>query len=85
VRKSPSYQVHGRGNLLGIQDKKDYAKKKRIFQQGFSDTALRRLEPKVIREINVFCDKMTENESSKEGTGGWSKAKNINLWCKHSN
>jgi hypothetical protein len=75
--------VHGPGNLIGIQDKKDYAKKKRIFQQGFSDTALRRHEPKVIKEIDVFCDTVLQNKTTREASsGGWAEAKDMNIWCK---
>ena len=80
VRKSDSYQVHGPGNLIGIRDKKDYAKKKKIFQQGFSDTALRRHEPKVLREIDTFCSKMVEDAPA----GGWSSAWDMNRWCKRT-
>jgi len=82
--KAPSYDVHGPGNLIGIQDKKDYAAKKKIFQLGFSDAALRKHEPKVIHEIETFCEKLTEDESSKEQTDGWTLPKNMNAWSKHT-
>ena len=85
VRKSASYVVHGPGNLLGYRDKAVYARKKRIFAQGFSDAAIREHEPKVREMIGVFCDKMLENDEVEKGEmkkGGWSTAKNMTLWCK---
>jgi hypothetical protein len=86
--KAPSYIIHGQGNLIGIQDKKDYAAKKKIFQLGFSDAALRKHEPKVIHEIETFCEKMVENKSSKDETDetddGWTTPKNMNEWSKPS-
>jgi hypothetical protein len=84
VKKSKSYKVHGPGNLLGIRDKKVYAKKKKIFQQGFSDSAIREHEVKINREINTFCEKISENELSEKTVGGWSNVKNMSLWCMFS-
>jgi hypothetical protein len=84
VKKSQSYKVHGPGNLLGIRDKKVYAKKKKIFQQGFSDSAIREHEVKIKREINTFCEKISENELSEKTVGGWSNVKNMSLWCMFS-
>lgn len=82
-KKSKSYDSHGIGNLLGIQDKKEYAKKKKIFQHGFSDTANREHEPKMIEEINTFVEKIAENESGKS-SDGWTEPKDMSLWCMHS-
>lgn len=79
-KKAKSYDSHGIGNLLGIQDKKEYAKKKKIFQHGFSDTANREHEPKMIEEINTFVEKIAESESGKS-SGGWSEPKDMSLWC----
>jgi hypothetical protein len=81
VKKSKSYKVHGPGNLLGIRDKKVYAKKKKIFQQGFSDSAIREHEVKINKEIKTFCEKISENELSEKTVGGWSNVKNMSLWC----
>lgn len=72
--------VHGETNLIGIQDKAAYAKSKKIFQHGFSDTANREHEPKVVEEVNIFIEKMSENEGEK-GTDGWTNPKNMSLWC----
>ncbi|OWP05009.1 cytochrome P [Marssonina coronariae] len=83
VKKSKSYMVHGQGNLLGIQDKTEYARNKKIFQQGFSDTANREHEHKFIPVINTFVDKISENgiQTYVEGQGGWTEPKNMALWC----
>lgn len=82
IAKSPSYVVHGPGNLIGIRDKKDYAKKKKIFQQGFSDSALRRHEPTMIKQIDIFC-KVLLDEPGKppRKPGEWTEAKDMNSWC----
>ncbi len=85
IRKSPSYVVHGPGNLLGLRDKKEYAKKKKIFSPGFSDAALRRYEPTVIKEIETFCEKMIEVDPTQhagDSKNGWSPARNVSTWCK---
>jgi hypothetical protein len=68
-------------NLIGIQDKKEYTKVKKIMQPGFSDSANREHEPKVIREIETFIEKISENETSEKATDGWSNPKNMTLWC----
>jgi hypothetical protein len=81
VVKAPSYKAHEEGNLIGIRDKKEFATKKKIFQLGFSDAALRKHEPKVIREIEIFCDKLVENDGSDHALAdGWTGPKNINAW-----
>jgi hypothetical protein len=75
--------VHGKTNLIAIQDKVYYASQKKIFQQGFSDTANREHEPKVIRVIDTFIEKLSENETPEVplGTDGWTNPKNMSLWC----
>ena len=83
VKKSKSYHVHGDTNLLGIQDKKFYANRKKIFQQGFSDTANREHEPKVIKVVDIFIEKISENETPGETSDGWTNPKDMALWCKH--
>lgn len=83
LKKSKSYAVHGQGNLIGIQDKAEYASMKKIFQQGFSDSANREHEPKVIQEIDTFIEKISENESPDASKDGWSSPKNMSLWCNY--
>lgn len=84
VKKSKSYLVHGMTNLIGIQDKKEYARSKKIFQQGFSDTANREHEPKITQEIDTFIEKISENETPGKTPDGWSNPKNMTLWCMFS-
>lgn len=84
VKKAHSYNVHGTTNLLGIQDKKEYAKLKKIMQQGFSDAANREHEPKVIREIDTFIKMISEDENPGNSADGWSNPKNMTLWCRFS-
>ncbi|KUJ22174.1 cytochrome P450 [Mollisia scopiformis] len=81
VKKAKSYKVHGQGNLIGIQDKAEYAWNKKIFQQGFSDTAIREHEPKVIKEIDTFIEKLSENETPEKNGNNWTNPKNMALWC----
>ena len=83
VKKAQSYKVHGMTNLIGIQDKKDYAKQKKIMQPGFSDSANREHEPTMIRTIDIFIDKISENETPEKSIDGWSNSKNMTLWCKY--
>jgi hypothetical protein len=73
--------VHGERNLIGMQNKAEYAKSKKIFQHGFSDTANREHEPKVIQEIDTFIEKISENETPEKNTDGWTNLKNMSEWC----
>lgn len=73
--------MHGKTNLIGIMDKTAYAKSKKIFQHGFSDNANREHEPKVVEEVNIFVEKMAENEGSEKNADGWTNPKNMSLWC----
>jgi hypothetical protein len=76
VKKSKSYKVHGgKDNLLGLQDKARYSRKKRIYAQSFSDTAIRVYEPKFIENIDIFCEKMID------GPNDWSEPKDMSQWC----
>ena len=81
VKKAKSYMVHGPGNIIGIQDKKAFARKKRILGQGFSDAALREHEPKVLEHIKSFCEKVSDVEFESESRQ-WSTARKMTLWCK---
>ena len=84
VRKSKSYKVHGPENLLGIQDKGKYSRKKRIFNQIFSEAAIRGYEPKVLERVEEFCATMMPKSTATEKDGGWSESKNMSPWCKSS-
>lgn len=81
VKKSKSYIVHGKTNLVGLQDKVQYARYKRVFQHGFSDTANREHEPQLIHGIATFIEKLAENELPEESTNRWTRPKNMALWC----
>ncbi|KAE9367264.1 cytochrome P450 [Stipitochalara longipes BDJ] len=83
VKKAHSYTVHGLTNLIGIQDKKEYAKQKKIMQPGFSDSANREHEPTMIRTIGTFIEKISENETPEKSTDGWTNPKNMTLWCNY--
>ena len=77
VKKSESYMMHGQGNLIGIRDKQEFARKKRILGQRFSDTAVREQDQKMTEQIDLFC----ENVSDAAGVDGWSAIKNVTFWC----
>ncbi|KAH8651813.1 cytochrome P450 [Tricladium varicosporioides] len=85
TKKSKSYTVHGETNLIGIQDKTQYARAKKIFQQGFSDSANREHEPKVVQEVDIFVGKMLEGETKTggKGDGMWTEAKDMSVWCNY--
>ncbi|KAL3421802.1 cytochrome p450 [Phlyctema vagabunda] len=85
IKKADSYEIHGEGNLIGLRDKKHFARFKRIFSQGFSEAALREHEPKVLKQIDTFCEKVLLDESA-EGEGkssGWSSYKNMSEWSNY--
>ncbi len=84
VKKSKSYIIHGKTNLIVICDKTEYTRSKKIFQQGFSDTANREHKPRVIQEIDTFLEKISENETPEDSPDGWTNPKNMSLWCMFS-
>jgi hypothetical protein len=51
------------------------------MQPGFSDSANREHEVKVIREIDTFIEKISENETPEKTIDEWSNPKNMTLWC----
>ncbi|RDW62507.1 hypothetical protein BP5796_10809 [Coleophoma crateriformis] len=83
IKKGPSYVMHGPGNLIGVRDKKYFARLKRIFSQGFSDSALRDHEPKVRKQIDIFCNRMEDEQALEKGSSGWTLAKNMSKWCNY--
>ena len=75
-----SYSVHGPGSLIGTPDKAEHVRKKRIFIQGFSDSAIREHEPKVYTYINQFCDMLLDATVTDDG---WTSSKNLTRLCKY--
>jgi hypothetical protein len=82
LRKSDSYVIHGQGNFLGLRNKAEHSRKKRIFGQGFSEAAIRGHEPKVIENVNLFCEKISDNALITSDSKGWSTVKDMTDWCK---
>jgi cytochrome P450 len=81
VRKSDSYVIHGPGNMLGLRDKAEHARKKRIFAQGFSDAAVREHEPKIIKLVNSFCHMISGFDTHGSDFKGWSVPRDMTKWC----
>lgn len=69
--------------MIGVRDKRHYARLKRIFSQGFSDAAIREHEPKVLGQIEAFCEKLSDGSDGKSESG-WGGVKDMTLWCKFS-
>ncbi|KAI9684838.1 MAG: hypothetical protein M1820_010871 [Bogoriella megaspora] len=66
-------------------DKGLHARKRRVLSQGFSDQAMRGLQPHILSVVRTFCDAMGDfGRSSKEvNSKGWSTPKDMGAWCNY--
>lgn len=60
-------------------DHKEHAFKRRIAAEALTAKALKQMEPGVMRNVNVFCDKMIDDSSDPMKT--WNSARNMSDWC----
>ena len=87
VRKAPMYKFLHDNNATGsssVIDKTVHARKRHIISQGFSDAALRDLEPYIIANIEQWCDLLdTNSNGQKTEAGQWSEAKDMSRWANY--
>ncbi|KAL5119058.1 hypothetical protein ACEQ8H_002982 [Pleosporales sp. CAS-2024a] len=90
-----SAMVHQATNTLTVRDRKDHGRRRRVIQQGLSDSTLRAFEPHMYEIINRFCDRMiqTAEEEAKAKDAGqaqnalqdekWNASRNMSEWCNY--
>ncbi|RDW74792.1 hypothetical protein BP6252_05934 [Coleophoma cylindrospora] len=88
VQKAPFYKFLHMNNstaVASVIDKTSHARKRHIVSQGFSDAALRSLEPYIIENIEQWCDLLGTNitDGRKVQDNEWSEAKNMSQWTNY--
>jgi cytochrome P450 len=88
IQKAPLYKYVHINNIAGIAtiiDKPAHARKRHITSQGFSDTALRSLEPYMNANIEQWCDLLGTNtvDGRKPKANEWTEAKDMSRWANY--
>lgn len=88
VQKAPLYKYLHNNNVAGIAtiiDKTAHARKRHITSQGFSDTALRGLEPYMQANIEQWCGLLGTNPADGRipDANEWTEAKNMSKWANY--
>lgn len=65
--------------VMTTLDHKEHAFKRRIASEALTAKALKEMEAGVVRNVNVFCDKMLDDPNDK--TKEWNSARNMSRWC----
>lgn len=85
VKKYKGYRVLAQQapNTLTLSNKVQHARRRRVVAQAFSETSLRRFEPKVQSVLERFCQHLRSavNESAENG---WTSPRDISKDCKFS-
>ena len=81
TKKGPSYltlaaSAGGSHTIVNFQDKKDHAPRRRIWQHGFSDKALRSSEVFVVDNVRKWI-----NLLYRKAGDDWSDELNMSEWC----
>ncbi|KAL6897582.1 cytochrome P450 [Trichoderma evansii] len=86
VKKYKNYRVLAQQapNTLTLSNKVQHARRRRVVAQAFSETSLRRFEPKVQSVLERFCQYL--RSAAKESTEkGWTSPRDISKDCKPKN
>lgn len=86
VKKYKNYRVLAQQapNTLTLSNKVQHARRRRVVAQAFSETSLRRFEPKVQSVLERFCQHLRNAANDKSAEGGWTSARDISKDCKSS-
>jgi cytochrome P450 len=91
VKKSQYYSPFHKGLLpsaLSAYDKDDHVPRRKILNPSFSETALKRYDATIAKHVDVFIDKVVENNGasgsrSMAGNSAWTVGRDMALWCMH--
>ncbi|MCJ1385613.1 hypothetical protein MMC17_008736 [Xylographa soralifera] len=88
-----SYWYHAFTHVFGSEstqttiDPKLHGIKRRIISQALSEHAIRAMEPHILKNVRLFCEKLKEGESSAMDApdmaflSSWSSSKNVARWA----
>jgi hypothetical protein len=65
--------------VMTTLDHKEHAFKRRIAAEALTAPALKEMEAGVMRNIDIFCNKMLDDPMDK--TAKWNSARNMSQWC----
>ena len=65
--------------IMTTLDKEEHAFKRRIAAEALTPAALKGMEPLVLRNTRVFCEKMLDDP--KDRSKRWNSARNMSEWC----
>ncbi|KAK2745928.1 hypothetical protein FQN55_006000 [Onygenales sp. PD_40] len=85
VQKSDWYRIisaasRGATSLHSEVDIKSHASRRRLLEQGFSDSAIRSAETYVHQNVDLWCKYIAQDASE---PGSWTPAKNMSDWCNY--
>lgn len=85
IRKGPQYRMlHGAGGATSTHseiDREIHAVRRRILGHGFSEHALKTLEPFMEQNINLWLEKL--GSGAEESSKGWTPARNMAEWANY--
>ena len=58
-------------------DREEHAFKRRVNMKTFTSAAVKKIEDKLLKSVDVFCDKMQDDKPYE----GWNSAKDISRWA----
>ncbi|KIV78195.1 hypothetical protein PV11_09935 [Exophiala sideris] len=73
LRINPGITTHS------LSDRELHAKRRRLLNNAFSDSALRNLEPYLLEAVREWCDHLSEPRDD-DGSSGWSEERDMSTW-----
>ncbi|RAH42269.1 cytochrome P450 [Aspergillus brunneoviolaceus CBS 621.78] len=85
LRKDVHYGVIqlGTKNLLTVTSPTDHARRNKIISPGFSSTAMREFEPKLLAHVHKFCKSLYRPKSQGDSDSAWGKPMVMSDWCSY--
>lgn len=85
VKKYKNYRVLAQQapNTLTLSNKVQHARRRRVVAQAFSETSLRRFEPKVQSILERFCQHL-RSAANEPAEKGWTSPRDISKDCESS-
>jgi cytochrome P450 len=65
--------------IMTTLDRDEHSFKRRIAAEALTPAALKDMEPGILRNVRIFCDKMLDDPKDK--TKKWNSARNMSEWC----
>ncbi|RAH74454.1 cytochrome P450 [Aspergillus aculeatinus CBS 121060] len=85
LRKDVHYGVIqlGTKNLLTVTSPTDHARRNKIISPGFSSTAMREFEPKLLAHVHKFCKSLYRPKPHGDSDSSWGEPMVMSDWCSY--